>query len=106
MSAKFTARLDSRFRTNNNVVLAYDNPWPGAQLHLAVVEQRWSGLGDGHGILEECQVRVECAGRRTRGRTRTAELLLPHREARGSLPTGLLFDGRRSTPRLDAIRGV
>ncbi|MFJ4184139.1 hypothetical protein [Kitasatospora sp. NPDC089509] len=106
VSAKFAARLDSHFRTNNTVVLAYDNPWPSAQLHLAVVEQRWSGLGDGYGILDECQVRVECTGRRTRGRTRTAELLLPDREGTVSQPTRLLFDGHRSVPRQGAIHAV
>ncbi|WP_354645264.1 hypothetical protein [Kitasatospora camelliae] len=85
------ARLASHLRTHRTVLLAHDRHWPGAHLRLDVTHRHWRGLGDGHGQLTERQVRVECAGRLTRGRTRTTELLLPDEHGRVSPPAELLF---------------
>ncbi|MBV6703516.1 hypothetical protein [Kitasatospora aureofaciens] len=47
------------------------------------------------GQLTERQVRIVCTGRRTRGRNRTAELILPDQHGRVSRPARLAFDSAR-----------
>jgi hypothetical protein len=51
--------------------------WPGAQLRLRVVTQRWTGLGDGRGRLRACCAEVTADGRGEAAMTRTRWLWLP-----------------------------
>ena len=51
--------------------------WPGAQVRLRVVNQGWTGLGDGHGQLRACCAEVVADGRGEAAMTRTHWLWLP-----------------------------
>ncbi|GAA2836699.1 hypothetical protein [Kitasatospora aburaviensis] len=103
MTGKMAARLDSHLRAHGTVVLAYGGHWPGAQLRLDVTHRLWRGLGDGWGQLTERQVRVECTGRRTRGRARSAELILPDAAGRVSRPAERLFETARQARTVFAL---
>jgi hypothetical protein len=96
MPERTAARLASHLRTHGTVLLAYDTHWPGAQLRLDVTDRLWRGLGHGWGQLTERQVRIVCTGRRTRGRSRTAELLLPDDRGKVRRPAELVFQSNRS----------
>lgn len=56
---------------------AADNPWPGANLRLAVQASHWSGLGEGTGHLRGRRALVVCHGRGAAGNGRRAWLWLP-----------------------------
>ena len=49
----------------------------GADVSLQVVSSRWSGLGDGWGLLRARRVSVRAQGRGAASRPRTVDLLLP-----------------------------
>lgn len=49
----------------------------GADVCLRVVSSRWSGLGDGWGLLRSRHVSVQARGRGAASRPRTVDLLLP-----------------------------
>ncbi len=49
----------------------------GADVCLRVVSSRWSGLGDGWGLLRSRHVSVQVQGRGAIGRPRSVDLLLP-----------------------------
>ncbi|MDE0652668.1 MAG: hypothetical protein OXI26_03355 [bacterium] len=49
----------------------------GADVRLQVVSSRWSGLGDGWGLLRSRHVSVRAEGRGAASRPRSADLLLP-----------------------------
>ena len=49
----------------------------GADVRLQVVSSRWSGLGDGWGLLRSRRVSVRAQGRGAAGRPRSVDLLLP-----------------------------
>ena len=49
----------------------------GADVRLQVVSSRWSGLGDGWGLLRTRHVSVRAEGRGAAGRPRSVDLLLP-----------------------------
>ena len=49
----------------------------GADVCLRVVSSRWSGLGDGWGLLRSRHVSVQVQGRGAMGRPRSVDLLLP-----------------------------
>ncbi|MCY4631059.1 MAG: hypothetical protein OXE75_09295 [bacterium] len=49
----------------------------GADVRLQVVSSRWSGLGDGWGLLRARRVSVRAQGRGAAGRPRSVDLLLP-----------------------------
>ena len=49
----------------------------GADVCLRVVSSRWSGLGDGWGLLRSRRVSVQARGRGAASRPRTVDLLLP-----------------------------
>jgi hypothetical protein len=51
--------------------------WPGAQVRLRVISQRWTGLGDGHGRVRACCAEVTADGRGEAALTRTRWLWLP-----------------------------
>jgi hypothetical protein len=75
-TAQVRRRLETVLRRRQGVLLVAGD-WPGAQLRLRVARWRWTGLGDGHGLLRACQAEVVAEGRGAAGRPRTQWLLLP-----------------------------
>jgi hypothetical protein len=55
-------RLSARARERSAVLLA-TTKWDGAQLGLSVTDQRWHGLGSGHGYLRARELDVQALGR-------------------------------------------
>jgi hypothetical protein len=74
--AQVRQRLEATLRRGRGVLLVAGD-WPGAQLRLRVVTQRWTGLGDGHGRLRACCAEVVADGRGEAAMTRTRWLWLP-----------------------------
>jgi hypothetical protein len=79
-------RLSARARERSAVLLVagdnkdaahYTNAWSGAQLGLTVIEQRWHGLGSGHGYLQAHEIEVQSLGRGAAVRPRRATVWLP-----------------------------
>ena len=75
-SAQVRQRLEATLRRGRGVLLVAGD-WPGAQVRLRVVTQRWTGLGDGHGRLRACCAEVVADGRGEAAMTRTRWLWLP-----------------------------
>jgi hypothetical protein len=69
-------RLEAVLRRAGGVLLVAGN-WPGAQVRLRVISQRWTGLGDGHGRVRACCAEVTADGRGEAALTRTRWLWLP-----------------------------
>jgi hypothetical protein len=69
-------RLEAVLRRAGGVLLVAGD-WPGAQVRLRVISQRWTGLGDGHGRVRACCAEVTADGRGEAGLTRTRWLWLP-----------------------------
>jgi len=69
-------RLEAALRRGRGVLLVAGD-WPGAQVRLRVVNQGWTGLGDGHGQLRACCAEVVADGRGEAAMTRTHWLWLP-----------------------------
>src|SRR6266851_3754871 len=74
--AQVRQRLEATLRRGRGVLLVAGD-WPGAQVRLRVVTQRWTGLGDGHGRLRACCAEVTADGRGEAAMTRTRWLWLP-----------------------------
>jgi hypothetical protein len=78
-------RLSARARERSAVLLTTDtwvgahctSAWPGAQMGLSVIDQRWHGLGAGHGYLSTRELEVESLGRGAAVRPRRATVWLP-----------------------------
>src|SRR3984957_4366273 len=51
--AQVRQRLEATLRRGRGVLLVAGD-WPGAQVRLRVITQRWTGLADGHGRLRAC----------------------------------------------------
>jgi hypothetical protein len=78
IASRDVGRLAARARERGTVVIDVGGVWPGApDIGIDVVAQRWSGLGDGHGLLDGRHLRVEVTGRRDAGRPRRVDLALP-----------------------------
>ncbi len=75
-SAQIRRRLAAALRRSGGVLLVAGE-WEGAQDRLAVTDQEWTGLGDGHGRLQACRVRVVADGRGAAARPRSQWLWLP-----------------------------
>jgi hypothetical protein len=75
-SAQIRQRLEATLRRARGVLLVAGD-WPGAQVRLRVITQRWTGLGDGHGRLRACCAEVTADGRGEAAMTRTRWLWLP-----------------------------
>jgi hypothetical protein len=69
-------RLEAVLRRAGGVLLVAGD-WPGAQVRLRVITQRWTGLGDGHGRVRACCAEVTADGRGEAALTRTRWLWLP-----------------------------
>jgi hypothetical protein len=115
--AQVRLRLEATLRRGRGVLLVAGD-WPGAQVRLRVVSQRWTGLGDGHGRLRACCVQVVADGRGEAAMTRTRWLWLPAEDGSVTvagpldLPTDLSFDlpaadpsFARTAPALRAVSG-
>ena len=95
--AQVRQRLEATLRRGRGVLLVAGD-WPGAQVRLRVVTQRWTGLGDGHGRLRACCAEVVADGRGEAAMTRTRWLWLPAENGGVAvadprdLPTDLPFD--------------
>jgi len=88
-------RLSARARERSAVLLVTGNweaahhtsAWPGAQMGLTVIDQRWHGLGAGHGYLQAHELEVQSLGRGAAVRPRRTTVWLP--QASGQLPQAL-----------------
>ena len=69
-------RLEAVLRRSGGVLLVAGD-WPGAQVRLRVITQRWTGLGDGHGRVRACCAEVTADGRGEAALARTRWLWLP-----------------------------
>jgi len=80
-------RLSARLRERGSVLIglgggalggrALGGVLAGADVRLQVVSSRWSGLGDGWGLLRSRHVSVRAEGRGAASRLRSVDLLLP-----------------------------
>src|ERR1700761_4232414 len=84
VSAQVRHRLEATLRRGRGVLLVAGD-WPGAQLRLRVISQRWTGLGDGHGRLRACCAEIIADGRGEAAMTRTRWLWLPGGDGRVTL---------------------
>jgi hypothetical protein len=80
-SAQARQRLEATLRRARSVLLVAGD-WPGAQVRLRVITQRWTGLGDGHGRLRACCAQVTADGRGEAAMARTRWLWLPAEDGR------------------------
>ena len=76
-------RLGARLRERGASLVAL-GAWPGSEAALRVTGSRWSGLGAGHGLLEQRELRVETSSRG--GRVQRATIVLPGAGAAASAP--------------------
>lgn len=93
------ARLSARLRDRGGVLLV-DGPWPGSEGVLSTSEPRWSGLGAGHGHLQQRELTVTVTARRSPV-PRSARMLLPG--PAGSLAAAPDAVPAAGTPRLRAV---
>ena len=71
-------RLAARLRERGSVLIGLGGGvLGGADVRLRVVSSRWSGLGDGWGLLRSRRVSVRAEGRGAASRPRSVDLLLP-----------------------------
>ena len=71
-------RLAARLRERGSVLIHLGGDGGhSADVRLRVVSSRWSGLGDGWGLLRSRHVSVRVQGRGAAGRPRSVDLLLP-----------------------------
>lgn len=101
------SRLAGRMRERGSVLLV-QGPWPQTEAMLDVDAARWSGLGDGHGILAERELTVTVSSRRFPV-PRRARVLLPASDG-GVAPTadgagagGGLRPAASDRPRMRAV---
>jgi hypothetical protein len=86
--AQVRQRLEATLRRGRGVLLVAGD-WPGAQVRLRVVSQRWTGLGDGHGRLRACCAEVVADGRDPHALAVAARRRRPCRRGRpGGHPAG------------------
>jgi hypothetical protein len=104
--AQARRRLEATLRRGRGVLLVAGD-WPGAQLRLRVVTQRWTGLGDGHGRLRACCAEVTANGRGEAAMARTRWLWLPGEDGGVALadPRDFPADLPLGVPRGPALAG-
>ena len=108
--AQIRQRLEATLRRGRGVLVVAGG-WPGAQLRLRVVSQRWTGLGDGHGRLRACCAEVAADGRGEAAMARTRWLWLPSEDGGvavadpGDLPFDLPQDPPGAAPALRTVSG-
>ena len=68
-------RLGSRTRERGGILIVAGS-WPeGADVRLTTEQSRWTGLGDGHGVLQGRQIDVTTDGRGAAGRRRKVSVV-------------------------------
>ena len=108
--AQVRQRLEATLRRGRGVLVVAGD-WPGAQLRLRVVTQRWTGLGDGHGRLRACCAEVAADGRGEAAMARPRWLWLPGEDGGvavadpGDLPFDVLRDPPGAVPALHMVNG-
>lgn len=80
-------RLAARVR-ERGAVLVVDGAWPGAEIGLRALSNRWEGLGRGHGRLTGYRLQVESRGRGAASRPRKAWVRLAGDPSPDPLPVG------------------
>lgn len=71
------SRLTARLRDRGSTLLVVSSdPWPQSEGTIRVHEPRWHGVGEGWGLLEECEVTVTAQTRRSPV-PRSVRVLLP-----------------------------
>jgi hypothetical protein len=85
LGAGAVRRLQARVQSRGVVLLTVGVPALGADLQLTAEDDRWAGLGDGHGVATGRHVMLELAGRRM-PRPRRASMWLP--DATGHIALG------------------
>ncbi|MGG7463650.1 hypothetical protein [Plantibacter sp. YIM 135347] len=89
------ARLSARLRQREATLIVLGQ-WPQSEATLRITSSRWTGLGTGHGFLEEREVTVSSLlGQGTAGRPRTATLRLSPATAPRTVRGGTAHDGAR-----------
>nr|CEL22311.1 hypothetical protein [Kibdelosporangium sp. MJ126-NF4]CTQ93091.1 hypothetical protein [Kibdelosporangium sp. MJ126-NF4] len=68
-------RLSARARHRGAVLIPF-GPWPGADLELAHVHSRWSGLADGYGHFHTRELTISAQGRGSAARPVTAKIFV------------------------------
>jgi hypothetical protein len=91
-------RLQARVQSRGVVMLTVEVPALGADLQVTAADDRWSGLGNGHGVATGRRVLVEVSGRRM-PRPRRATMWLPDTE--GSIAPEI-----DTLDTLDSVRGA
>lgn len=89
-------RLAARLR-DRGAVLLVQGAWPQVEATIHVDEPRWTGLGEGYGLLEERELTVTVSSRRFPA-PRRARLALPD-----PLGTVAIREPQATTPRLRAV---
>lgn len=79
---RVTKRLAALLRRHGTVLIS-TGVWPGSALRLGVSEPRWTGLGDGWGLLAGREATITVTGRGSITRMRSARLWLP--DGRGEI---------------------
>lgn len=72
-------RLTARAREQGSIIVHLDGAetWPTApDITLSVENQRWDGIGDGHGHLRDRRVSIRSTGRRTGAMSAPVDLAL------------------------------
>jgi hypothetical protein len=100
--AQVRQRLEATLRRGRGVLVVAGD-WPGAQVRLRVITQRWTGLGDGHGRLRACCAQVMADGRGEAAMTRTRWLWLPAEDGRVTVadPVDIPLDMPADIPAAD-----
>ena len=73
------SRLGSRLRQRGSTLVTLGD-WPQSEATLRVTDDRWMGLGDGHGYLAARRVTVAVTGRTLSGKPRRKQMWLPDSE--------------------------
>ncbi|MFM6974598.1 MAG: hypothetical protein ACKOXM_05670 [Agromyces sp.] len=96
-----TARLAARLRERGCTVLV-DGEWPGAEAELQLEAHVWHGLGDGHGVLLDRQLRVRVRDRSGRVRRGPVGVAAPLGQTLRAVPTAPLEQSAQLTA-VDAV---
>jgi hypothetical protein len=106
-SAQARQRLEATLRRGRGVLVVAGD-WPGAQVRLRVITQRWTGLGDGHGRLRACCAQVTADGRGEAAMTRTCWLWLPAEDGRVAVadPVDIPLDISEDPPSAGTVHGL
>lgn len=98
-------RLAARARERGTVLLHLDGgrTWPEAlDLRIIATAERWDGLGQGHGHLQQRRLTVASTGRRSSARRRQVSILAPGPDGRLAPAPAPRHRTRVDAPRADS----